>query len=123
MTPDQFMAQYERATGSHDLEGTLALIAEDAVYLFSDQSCHIGKPQVPAVLANNFSAIRNEHYQLSALRWLTSSQHLAVCIYQFSWSGEIDGTPRSGHGRGTTVLRRTDADWLVLHEHLSAGAL
>jgi ketosteroid isomerase-like protein len=123
MTPDEFMALYERTTGLHDLEGTLALIAEDAVYLFSDSSSHIGKPQIRTVLANNFNAISNERYQLTNLRWLAISQPLAICIYEFNWSGEIEGTPRSGHGRGTTALRRTGEGWLVLHEHLSAGKI
>ena len=123
MTPDEFMALYERTTASHDLEGTLALVADDAVYLFSDQSSHIGKPQIRAVLTSNFNAIRNESYQLTNLRWLAISEHLAICIYEFNWSGDIEGTPRSGHGRGTTALRRTDEGWLVLHEHLSAGKI
>ena len=123
MTPDEFMSLYERATASHDLDATLALIAEDAVYLFSDSSSHIGKTQIRTVLANNFNAIRNERYHLANLRWLAISEHLAICIYEFSWSGEIDGIPRAGQGRGTSVLRRTGEGWLVLHEHLSAGKI
>ena len=123
MTPDEFMALYERSTASHDLEGTLALIAEDAVYLFSDSSSHIGKLQIRTALANNFNAIRNEDYQLTNLRWLAVAEPLALCIYEFNWSGEIDGTPSSGQGRGTTALRRNGKGWLVLHEHLSGGTL
>lgn len=123
MTPDEFMKRYEKATGSHDLEGTLQLIADDAIYFFSDTSSHVGKAAVRDVLSKNFDSIRNESYQLSGLRWLAANDDVAACVYEFSWSGEIDGEPRSGSGRGTSVLRRAETGWLVVHEHLSAGKI
>ncbi|KFC62481.1 SnoaL-like domain protein [Devosia sp. LC5] len=123
MTPDDFMRRYEAATNAHDLAGTLELIAEDAVYLFSDRTSHIGKPAIKNALAANFASIRNETYAISGLRWLAASEAVAVCIYEFRWSGEINGEAASGSGRGTSVLRRDDGHWLVAHEHLSSGGL
>jgi uncharacterized protein (TIGR02246 family) len=123
VSPTEFMHAYEAATNGHDLEGTLALIADDAVYLFSDQSSHVGKDAIRAVLQANFNAIRNEAYRIHDLRWLAASEEVAACVYTFDWSGEIDGKPASGSGRGTSVLRRVDSNWRVAHEHLSKGGL
>ena len=123
MTPDEFMRLYEQSTSAHDLEGTLRLIADDAVYLFSDQSSHLGKDAIRAALSRNFDSIKSERYWLSGLRWLAVDGDVAVCIYEFHWSGEIDGEPRSGSGRGTSALRRTKDGWQVAHEHLSAGRI
>lgn len=123
MSPTEFMHAYEVATNAHDLEGTLALIADDAVYLFSDQSSHIGKDAIRIALQVNFDAISNETYRIHDLRWLAASNEVAVCIYAFDWSGEIDRKPAGGSGRGTSVLRRVDGNWHVAHEHLSRGYL
>ncbi len=117
------MRAYEAATNAHDLEGTIALIADDAVYLFSDQSSHFGKDAIRTVLQANFAAISNETYRISDLRWLAESGDVAVCVYAFDWSGEIAGKPASGSGRGTSVLRRVKGSWRVAHEHLSRGNL
>jgi ketosteroid isomerase-like protein len=123
MTPDEFMKFYEKATGSHDLEGTLRLIADDAIYFFSDTSSHVGKAAIRDVLVRNFDSIRNETYRLSDLRWLAANGDVAACVYEFHWSGEIGGEPRSGSGRGTSVLCRVETSWVVVHEHLSAGKI
>jgi uncharacterized protein (TIGR02246 family) len=123
MSPAEFMQRYEAATNGHHLPKTLALIAEDAVYLFSDGSSHIGKAAIAKVLAANFEAIRNETYGLHDVQWLVETDSVAACVYRFAWSGEIDGKPASGDGRGTSVLRRDGERWLVAHEHLSKGRL
>jgi ketosteroid isomerase-like protein len=117
------MQRYEASTNAHDLDATLAMIADDAVYLFSDQSSHVGKAAIQKVLTANFRSIRNETYSIRDLRWLAVSETVAVCVYAFAWTGEIDGCVASGSGRGTSVLRGTGGNWLVVHEHLSRGPL
>ena len=123
MSPNEFLEQYEAATGAQDLEGTLSLIAEDAIYLFSNGTSHVGKPAIRQALASNFASIKDEIYRLNNVRWVASSDSVAVCVYEFNWSGVIDGRPASGHGRGTSAIRKVDGDWFVSHEHLSSGAI
>ena len=124
MSPTQFMQTYEAATCAHDLERTLSLIAEDAVFLFSDKTAHIGKSAVKLALSANFAAISEETYRLHDVRWIATSDSVAACIYRYEWSGVIDGQPASGSGRGTSVIRREGGGgWVVAHEHLSAGIL
>ena len=112
---------YERATQDHDLEATLSLIDKGAIYLFSDESAHIGKPAVEKVLRRNFKIIEDEVYSLDNLTWLVKSEQVAACVYDYYWTGLIKGEPASGSGRGTTILRRGDRGWKVVHEHLSRG--
>jgi ketosteroid isomerase-like protein len=123
MTPDEFMRSYEAATCAHDLEATLGMIADDAVYLFSNGTSHVGKQAIHRVLQTNFEMIKAETYAIRGLRGLASSDDVAACVYEFAWSGEIDGKPASGNGRGSTVLRRAGGQWKVAHEHLSTGPL
>jgi ketosteroid isomerase-like protein len=121
--PAEFMRRYAENTDAHRLEATLMMIADDAVYLFSDGTSHIGKAAIADVLATNFAAIGDETYRIRDVRWLLSTDAAAACVYVFEWSGVIEGQMASGGGRGTSVLRRHGDSWLVLHEHLSKGGL
>jgi len=127
MTPTEFMREYLNLARTRDIEALLALIDDDAVFLFSNQSSHFGKDAIRNAICANFDAIQNEDYWISDLTWLVSSDEVAVCVYEFGWVGEIDGAPASGGGRGTTAIRRVaDAGglpWCVVHEHLSRGRL
>jgi ketosteroid isomerase-like protein len=123
MSPAEFMRTYEAAANAHNLDMTLDLIADDAIYLFSDQSAHVGKDAIRKAIEANFDVIKNERYSIEGLIWLTDSKEVAACVYEFNWSGEIDGQVASGGGRGTTVLRRVAGNWRIAHEHLSRGRL
>ena len=123
MLPSDFMRSYEAVLNAHDLEGTLALIADDAVFLFSNETSHLGKAAIAKAIGENFAAIRLETYGISGLRWLAETDETAACVYTYHWAGEIGGQHASGSGRGTNVLRRVDGEWRVAHEHLSRGGL
>jgi ketosteroid isomerase-like protein len=123
MSPAEFMRAYEAATNAHDIETLLDLIADDAIYLFSNRSSHIGKPAVRKAILANFEAIEAEVYRIRNLKWLATSDEVAACVYEFEWSGRMDGKPATGGARGTTVIRRAGGEWNVVHEHLSSGGL
>ena len=114
-----FIDTYERATNSHDTAQLAPLIAHDAVYWFTDGS-HRGREAILSAIADTFTAIRDETYRIYDLEWIVADDNQAVCRYRFSWTGIINGHPRSGGGRGTNVLIRSGDSWQVLHEHLSA---
>lgn len=118
-TPTAFVRAYEQATNSHDLTRLAPLIAADAVYWFSDGS-HRGRDAVLAAIAETFATIRDEVYRIDDLEWITADHGQAVCRYRFTWTGTVDGQPKSGTGRGTNVLVNSDGTWQMLHEHLSA---
>ncbi|MGA9825677.1 MAG: nuclear transport factor 2 family protein, partial [Methylocystis sp.] len=120
MTPTEFMREYLNLARTRDIEALLALIDDDAVFLFSNQSSHFGKDAIQSAICANFEAIQNEDYGISDLTWLVSSDEVAVCVYEFAWVGEIDGAPAAGGGRGTTAVRHVAdagrAPWRVVHE-------
>lgn len=120
-SPEEFMQRYEAATREHDLQTTLSLIADDAVFFFSNETVHTGKAAIEKVLRHNFEAIKAESYGIDHLSWLVQSGEVAVCVYDYAWSGLIDGNLASGFGRGTSVLKRIGRDWQIVHEHLSRG--
>ena len=121
MTPDEFIHEYETSSRSHGLEHTLSLIDENAVYWFSDGSCHIGKSAIEEAIRHNFETIEDDDYHISDIVWVAQSSDFASCIYRFDWSGTVRGAPASGSGRGTSVLARRGDSWVVVHEHLSKG--
>ena len=51
-TAHEFMLAYERATNSHDADLVLSLVDEQAVYLFSDESVHVGKKAIEKVVGD-----------------------------------------------------------------------
>ena len=115
------MREYEAATRAHDLERTLGLIDENAVYWFSDGTSYSGKDRIGRALRSNFEPIEAEDYRIEDLMWLAESHECAACKYRFEWSGMIAGSKASGSGRGTSVLARRGESWVVVHEHLSVG--
>lgn len=114
-----FLRRYERANNSHRIDRVLPMIAEDAVYWFTDGSFH-GVPEIATAIQRTFDAIQDENYEIRDLEWLVLGAEHAVCRYRFRWTGTVDGRSRSGQGRGTNLIVRRDGEWKILHEHLSA---
>lgn len=118
-TLTEFMEQY--LSNSYDLAAILELVDDDAIYFFSNKSAHVGKEKVAAAIKKNFDTIQGDTYQISNLTWLCETADLAVCVYDFSWSGFIAEKEVSGTGRGTSVIKKHLQSWKVIHEHLSQG--
>lgn len=114
----EFMCAYELASNSHDVDRVTPLIAADATYWFSD-GCYRGRAAIAAALSRTFAVIQNEVYEITDLEWIAVAESLAACRYRFSWWGTIDGQPRCGTGRGTSVLVRHGTTWHMQHQHLS----
>jgi ketosteroid isomerase-like protein len=113
-----FMNRYEQATNSHEIDRVVPLIVPYAVYWFSDGS-HRGLEEIRGAIERTFAAIQNEVYEIRDLEWIVMAADHAVCRYRFSWTGLVDGRPRSGRGRGTNVIVKRDGAWRMRHEHLS----
>lgn len=114
-----FMAQYEQANNSHDINRVVPLIVPDAVYWFSDGS-YRGLEEIARAIEQTFAAIQDEVYEVKDIEWVVLAADHAVCRYRFCWTGVVDGQPRSGQGRGTNVIVKRDGAWKMQHEHLSS---
>jgi ketosteroid isomerase-like protein len=113
-----FMAEYEQAANSHEIQRALPLIADDATYWFTDGS-YRGREEIVGALERTFATIQDEVYEIRELEWVSATDEFAACRYRFSWRGMVGGQPSSGRGRGTNVLVKRDGAWQVQHEHLS----
>lgn len=122
MTPAETKAELIRRMRAKDLDATLALIADDAVYFWSNGAALFGRAAIAEALAENFAAINQDTYDVDDVTWVAESRDVAACVFAFRWSGLMDGERVSGRGRGATVLRRGDTGWQVVHEHLSNGS-
>lgn len=119
MTAREVLAAYEDRINRHDFDLLVELIAPDATFWFSDGT-HRGIEAIRAAFEATWRALADETYWLDQREWIAESDRAAVCTYRFNWSATIDGTPASGSGRGTTVLRCENDRWAIVHEHLSS---
>lgn len=115
---DRFLKQYEIATNTHDFDQVAPLIAESAIYWFSDGS-FVGISEIKQAFIDTWDKIKDEEYHIDKVQWISYDNNSASCIYQFHWEGIIDGEKNKGSGRGTNIVIKIDGQWKVLHEHLS----
>jgi ketosteroid isomerase-like protein len=118
MRPEDVLDLYETKIKLRSFDELAPLIADDAVFWFSDGS-HYGMDEIRAAFERTWRKVQDEVYWLENLRWVAVSDDAASCIYAFHWKGLWDGKAFEGKGRGTTVLRREADKWKIVHEHLS----
>ena len=119
MSARDALKAYERLINRHDFGLLVDLIAPDAVFWFADGS-HAGLAEIRAAFEQTWQNLADETYWLDEVVWITDGDTSAACIYRFNWKATVDCKPRSGSGRGTTVLDRAAGRWQIVHEHLSA---
>ncbi len=118
MSAVEFVHAYEHALATQDWTVVEPLIHPDASVTFSNGTVHKGRDAVRVAFERNFRAIDNENYRISNVHWLLQSENTAVFLFDFHWTGQIDGRDAAGAGRGTSVLVREDDGWKLLAEHL-----
>lgn len=121
MTAAEFIRAYEAALASQSWAVVEPLVHEDACVTFSNGTLHKGRAAVGAAFRANFATIQDEKYRISNLHWVHRAEAIAVCLYDFAWSGRIDGREAAGAGRGTSVIVRDGSRWQLLVEHLGPG--
>ena len=121
MTPEEHRNELARRMGAKDLDGSLELIADDAVYLWSNGDAMIGKAAIAEGLQQNWQGIQNDTYHTTDVTWIVRSDDVAACVYRFAWTGDVDGKAVGGSGRGSEILRKINGEWRTVLEHLSAG--
>ncbi len=118
MNPEEFIKSYETALRTQDWKAVEPLVSENVSVTFSNGTIHIGKENVQKAFEKNFHIIKNEKYAVENIKWLLKDKKYAVYLFEFNWTGIIDGKPVSGNGIGTSVLIKEDARWKLLTEHL-----
>jgi ketosteroid isomerase-like protein len=89
---------------------------------FSSGAVHRGKPAVRRAFEANFATINDEHYQIFNVHWALKTESFAVYLFDFEWTGRINGKDVRGGGRGTCVLQFDGDHWKLIAEHLGPVA-
>ena len=122
MELEEFVTAYETALATQSWAEVAPLINKDACVTFSSGTVHRGKDAVRRAFAGNFAAIEDETYTISNVYWVRKSRAYAVYLFDFDWTGLVDGKSAKGGGRGTCVLVRERQCWQLLIEHLGPRA-
>lgn len=117
MNHETALTDYVEALNMHSWDRISPLVTEDAVFIFTEDT-FVGKAAAKVAFEKTFKLIENEVFSLHDVRWTVVTNNVAACRYEFRWKGRIRGQDSSGGGRGTSILRKVDGRWLVMHEHL-----
>jgi ketosteroid isomerase-like protein len=121
-SPQACAVEFTAALIRRDLGSALALLADGAVFFYSNGTTIVGKNAFAASMTGAWSAIENYKYESGESDWLTLTSDAAAVIYRFAWSGVARGADVSGAGRGTRVfMKQPNGGWLLTHEHISNG--
>ena len=118
MMPTEFIKIYESALAKQDWVIVEPLISDKASVTFSNGIVHFGKNKVQAAFENNFAKIKSEKYAIKNVQWIIKEEGYAVYLFEFHWTGVVNGKLISGSGVGTSVIIKEDGTWKLLTEHL-----
>lgn len=103
----------------HCSDDAKQFISRDALFWFADGSPHGGTGQIRNAFEQAWKKLHSDTYRLDDVIWIAVTDQVASCVYRFSWKAVIDGEPGTCSGRGTSILRRDEDGWKIVHEHLS----
>ena len=112
------MRMYEKAANSGNFDKVAPLLSVEAIFWFSDGSFS-GIENIRTAFEKTWNMIRDEEYSIRDLKWLYRDVDCAACIYEFVSKGTINGKASEFRERGTNILKKSDGEWKVIHEHLS----
>jgi len=115
---DTFLEAFEKAANSRDFKKVAPFIADHATFWFTDGE-YSGKSDIVKAFEDAWTKIQNEIYTISDVQWINSNYWAASCTYRFKSNNKIEGKRQIYKGRGTSVLRRIDGSWRIVHKHLS----
>jgi len=115
---NQFLKKYEEAANSCNFDNVEPLLTDDAIFWFTNGT-YKGKAAIRKAFEDTWASIKEEKYFLSNIQWVGMSDDLAVCVYDFTSDGMVNGSRQVYNGRGTSVFRKQGGEWLICHEHLS----
>jgi len=118
MIPEKFIKAYESALATQDWNRLDKLISDQIAVTFSDGTVHVGKDEVQIAFEKNFASIKSEKYTIQNVKWLRKEEPFAVYLFEFYWTGIVNGKSVSGNGIGTSVIVNEEGRWKLLTEHL-----
>lgn len=94
---DHFLKQYEAAANSCNFDNVEPLIADNAVFWFTNGT-YRGKAEIRKAFEDTWAHITDETYSITDVEWGGVSADLAVCTYSFTSDGRINGKRQVDQG-------------------------
>lgn len=113
-----FLEAYGKANDTLNFQNVAPFIADDAVFWFTN-GAFVGTDAIRKEFEATWKRIQSETYTVSDIEWMVVTYNNAVRRYVFRSDGEVNSERQIYEGRGTTVLKRIDGNWQIVHEHLS----
>ncbi|MFS8159320.1 MAG: DUF4440 domain-containing protein [Candidatus Roizmanbacteria bacterium] len=114
---ETFLEAYEKAANSRDFTKVNPLIAEKAVFTFTE-GVFEGKEAIKKAFEDTWQIIRKEKYSVTDVKWIKKGYRNAVYEYIFKSDGWVKGKRQVRKGKGTNILKRMSGSWRILKEYL-----
>lgn len=118
MDVKETLQAYINATNTHEFEQVKQFLNENAIYMFSDETCTI-LHDIQRYFERAWATIEQEVYSISNVKWLYIHDTSATCVYTYHYEGYNQGSFVKGSGRATNVFIKENGAWQLIHEHLS----
>jgi len=111
---------YMEAINSQDFSRVSELLHENAVF-YIDKKAQTNLKQIEAYHEYFWNTVKDSKFWASDINVVHSDGKCHVYLYQYNFSGYIDGKFVEGSGRSTDVFVLNDItkQWQLLHEHSS----
>jgi ketosteroid isomerase-like protein len=120
MNYEEALEKYIEATNTHDFNNVKKLLHEKAIYWFTNKTCN-NISEIQKYFENTWELIKDEVYTADDIRWVSTDENSATCIYLYHYEGYHNGKFVSGTGRATNIFIKMDNnEWKLIHEHLSS---
>lgn len=114
-----FLEAYEKAANSLDFDNVESLIANNAVFEFTNGTFE-GINSIRKAFEDTWGKIKDETYTISDINWTKVGYRNAECTYKFKSDGVINSKRQVYEGVGTNTFKRIDGNWRIIREHLRA---
>ncbi len=81
-TPQECASQFTAALLRRDIDAALALLAEEVVLFFSNETTIVGKASFATMMQAGWAVIENYKYKSAASDWITQTEASAALIYK-----------------------------------------
>jgi ketosteroid isomerase-like protein len=116
-TVEKAFENYEIGLSRQSWDAVKDYFHEDCAVIFIEAN-YLGKNAIKRAIDKTFSLIRDEKFILFNKHWSIKREDFASVIFEYEWSGKINGEIFRTLGRGTAVLIKENDRWQIINEHL-----
>jgi len=115
----EVLKKYMELTNAHNFPKMAEFLHDDCIINFAGKEWR-GTEALERYYVDAWNMLKDENYWETNVSWLTETETMKVCLYQYHYEGHTDkGKLIAGTGKATNIFVLVDGDWKLIHEHLS----